>query len=108
MEQNNMKATRRHYTPEQKVKILREHLENQVSLSELGEKYQIHMNDLYRWKKQLFEGAAEIFNRSQNGKASADEKKVEHLKEKLKSKDQLISELVEENIGLKKNLNGEI
>ena len=102
MEQSNVKTIRKHYTAEQKVKILREHLENQVSLSELGEKYQIHMNDLYRWKKQLFEGAAEIFNESPNGKISADEKKMEQLKEKLKSNDQLISELVEKNIGLKK------
>lgn len=107
MEQNGSQ-NRRHYSAEQKVKILREHLENQISLSELAEKYSIHVNDLYRWKKQLFEGAAEIFNKSQNGKVSADEKKVEQLREKLKSKDQLISELVEENIGLKKNLSGEI
>lgn len=107
MEQNGSQ-NRRHYSAEQKVKILREHLENRISLSELAEKYSIHVNDLYRWKKQLFEGAAEIFNKSQNGKVSADEKKVEQLREKLKSKDQLISELVEENIGLKKNLSGEI
>jgi len=36
------------------------------------------------------------------------ERENERLKEKLKSKDQLISELGQENIILKKNLNGEI
>jgi len=59
MEQNKM--VRKYYTPEQKVKIIREHPENQVPLSELSERYQVHMNDLYRWKKQLFEGVAQIF-----------------------------------------------
>ena len=107
MEQNG-NGNRRHYSGEEKVKILREHLENQTALSELAEKYGIHVNDLYNWKKKLFEGAAEIFANKQNGKASADERKMEQLEEKIKSKDRLISELVEENISLKKNLSGEI
>jgi transposase len=109
MDQNgNGSKNRRHYSAEQKVKILREHLENQIPLSDIAEKYGIHVNDLYNWKKKLFEGAAEIFNKSQNGKVSSDERKAERLEERLKSKDRLISELVEENISLKKNLNGEI
>jgi transposase-like protein len=107
MEQDG-NQNRRHYSPEQKVKILREHLENRVPLSDLAEKYGIHVNDLYNWMKKLFEEAAEIFSGKQNGKVSLEEKENERLKEKLKSKDRLISELVEENIGLKKNLTGEI
>ena len=42
------------YTAEGKVKILREHLENQVSISELSERYRIHPNMIYKWKKELF------------------------------------------------------
>ena len=34
--------TRRRFTAEQKVRILREHLDNQVKISELVEKYMIH------------------------------------------------------------------
>ena len=41
-----------HYTAEGKVKILREHLENQVSISELSERYRIHPNMTYKWKKE--------------------------------------------------------
>ncbi len=40
------------YTAEGKVKILREHLENQVSISELSERYRIHPNMTYKWKKE--------------------------------------------------------
>ena len=48
--------------PEQKVMILRELLENNVPISQLAEKYNVHVNDIYNWKKKLFESAAEIFN----------------------------------------------
>ena len=45
---------RKHLSPQQKVIILREHLENQVPLSRLSERYLVHVNVLYKWKKQLF------------------------------------------------------
>jgi len=76
--------------------------ENPIPLSELSEKYQIHPNDLYRWKKQLFEGAAETFKKPQNGKVSSDERKMEQLKEKLKSKDSLYRRLSKKTSVLKK------
>lgn len=39
---------RKHYTAEQKVMILREFLENNVPISQLAEKYQVHPNDIYK------------------------------------------------------------
>lgn len=51
----------KHYSPEQKVLILKELLENNVPISQLAEKYQVHVNDIYNWKKKLFEGAKDIF-----------------------------------------------
>ncbi len=53
---------RQRFSPQKKVIILREHIENQVPLSELSERYGIHVNLLYRWKKRLFEGALETFS----------------------------------------------
>ena len=41
-EENPMDKSRRHYSPEQKVAILREHLIEQVPVSEVCEKHQIH------------------------------------------------------------------
>ena len=55
MEQENpMEKSRRHYSPEQKVAILREHLIEQVAVSELCEKYQIHPTMFYQWQKTNF------------------------------------------------------
>jgi len=61
---------RKHYNPEQKVLILRELLENNVPVSELSEKYHIHPNDIYNWKKKLFESAADIFTPKPTGGSS--------------------------------------
>ncbi|MHB2149524.1 transposase [Calditrichota bacterium LG25] len=100
-----MSNSRRKFSAEQKVRILREHLENQIPVSTICERYQIHPNVFYRWKKQLFEGALASF--SDKNKKSSDAK-IHLLEKKLRERDKVISEIVSENIELKKNLNGEI
>ena len=92
--------------PEQKVMILRELIENNVTISQLAEKYNVHVNDIYNLKKKLFESAAEIFNfKSDKQTNSAAEKKIEILEEKLKNREEAITYLVTETIELKKNIN---
>ena len=100
-----MSNSRRKYTAEQKVRILREHFENQVPLSIICERYQIHPNVFYRWKKQLFEGAITTFSAAQKKKT---DKALSFLEMKLRERDKVISEIISENIELKKSLNGEI
>lgn len=48
-----MKKAKRQFTAEFKVEILREHLENQISIGKLCEKHEIHPNLVYLWKKEL-------------------------------------------------------
>gem|GEM_PF-6144310 len=48
-----MKKAKRQFTAEFKVEILREHLENQISIGKLCEKQEIHPNLVYLWKKEL-------------------------------------------------------
>ena len=96
-----MANQRKKYPPEMKVEILREHLKNKVSVSEVCEKYGIHPNMFYKWEKQLFEGAIELFSvdRKANAKEMAE---VTKMKQKVQKKDEVISWLTEENIKLKK------
>lgn len=101
-------SERKRQTAEQKVIILRELLENNVPISQLAEKYNVHVNDIYNWKKKLFESAADIFTfKSDRQTNSVAEKKIEILEEKLKNREEAITYLVTETIELKKNLNGE-
>ena len=96
---------RRKISSSKKMLIIRELLENQISISELAEKHSVTIQDIYRWKKQLFE-STEIFDRKTRSKESPLEKKSKELKEKIQQKDSVISELVEENIELRKKYNG--
>lgn len=100
---------RKHLTASQKAQILRDYLENQESISSVSEKYGVHPNDIYRWKKQLFEGAASILVNKNQGKKNIqkENEKIKKLEDKLRYKDQVISELAQENIDLKKSFNGE-
>jgi len=101
-------SNRKHLTPEQKMVILRELLENQTPISQLAEKYEIHPNDIYIWKKKLFESAKNIFSLKVKSNTAVAEEKQKKLEEKLNQRERIIAELVHENIILKKNLNGEI
>lgn len=102
----NMEATKR-LTAKEKMMVLRELLENKIPIGELAEKYQVHPNVIYNWKKLLFEKGDQIFEDKRERTSSKAEEKLLHLEAKLKDKDSLISEIVEDNIRLKKKLNGE-
>lgn len=105
-----MKKKKR-YTSEEKTIILREHLENNVPISELSEQYGIHPNAIYKWKKHLFETAPENLsgsNKRNNKELSKAEKRIAELEAQLSQRESLISELVEDNIKLKKTLPGEV
>ncbi len=56
-----MKKQRKHYTPEEKVAILRRHLLEQVPISELCDKQGLQPTVFYRWQKEFFENGAAAF-----------------------------------------------
>ena len=101
---------RKHYSPDQKVVILRELLENNVHISQLAEKYQVHVNDIYNWKKRLFEQAKDIFQAkpANQKQTTLEQKKIEKLESKLRDRDEAIAILLKENIEIKKSIDGEI
>jgi transposase-like protein len=104
------KRERKHYSPEQKILILRELLENNTPISQLAEKFQVHPNDIYNWKKKLFEGAKDIFQTKavNNKQTTVEQKKIEKLESKLKDRDEAIAMLLKENIEIKKSIDGEL
>jgi transposase len=58
-----MKKQRKHYTPEEKVAILRRHLLEQVPISELCDKHGLQPTVFYRWQKEFFENGRLPFSR---------------------------------------------
>ncbi len=46
-----------------KAKVALEALREESSLQELAKKYDVHPNQISQWKKQLFDGAVDLFER---------------------------------------------
>ncbi len=104
-------SNQKRLSAEKKVMILREHLENQVPVSELSESYGIQPNSIYKWKKALFESAAETLSGKHKKAKPVSVKitrRIEELENTLRRREVLISEIVEDNIELKKKSLGMI
>jgi transposase len=55
------KKTRRRLDAALKAKVAVEALRNEATVAELAAKYQLHLNQICAWKKQLLDGAAAVF-----------------------------------------------
>jgi transposase len=102
-------TARKFLTPEQKVAIVREHLLEKVPVSQLCEKHGISIVNFYNWQKQLFENGAAAFERKSNSanvkrQEDASAAKVEALQAKLQQKNEVIAELLQEHVQLKKEI----
>ena len=96
---------RQRLTAEAKVSILREHLENHISVADICEKYRIHPTQLYQWKKLFFENATELFTKKKTKNQS--DRNLAQFEATLRERNEVIAELLQENLKLKK-LSGEI
>ena len=102
-----MNKSRKNYTPEEKVAILKKHFVEKESVSNLCDKYNLQPTVFYRWQKQFFENSALAFQRQSKRNSNGLDQKVTALEQKLTQKNEVLAELMEEHIALKKSL-GEI
>lgn len=101
-----MTETRKHFTAEQKMTALRCHLLEHVAVSDVCDEYGINPTVFYRWQKQLFEGGAALFESRPRTEGSTSARQVAALEEKLTRKNEVVSELLEELVRLKKTKAG--
>ena len=102
-----MTRQRRHYTPEQKVALLREHLVDKVPVSDICEKNGIAVNLFYLWQKTFFENGQAAFTANDKRRkhdSDAKDQQIAELRAKLQRKHEVLSELMEEHVRLKKEL----
>lgn len=57
-------AIRKSYDKKFKAKVALEAIREEQTLQELSQKYDVHPNQIGQWKKQLTDGAADVFERS--------------------------------------------
>jgi transposase len=94
---------RRHFSPQQKAAIVKRHLVDGVPISDLCDEHHIQATQFYLWQKQLFENASAAFERkTKHTGPSPQDRKIQALEAKLATKNEVIAELLEENVSLKK------
>jgi transposase-like protein len=99
-----MRKPRKNYTPPEKVAILRRHLIDKVPVSDLCDEYQLQPTLFYAWQKLFFENGASAFERKNGSADLALQKTIAALRDKLQRKNEVVAELMEEHIQLKKEL----
>lgn len=99
-----MRKKRKNYSAQDKVIILKRHLIDQVPVSDLCDEYQLQPTVFYRWQKEFFENGAAAFEKDNSRQKKAEVKRIQKLEAKLQTKNEVLSELMEEHIHLKKEL----
>ena len=102
-----MTTARRHFSPQEKLAILRQHLLEHVPVSDLCQQHDIAVNLFYRWQRELFENGHTAFaspGRPRKAVDDAKDRKIAALEDKLRRKHEVLSELMEEHVQLKKEL----
>ena len=103
MENNN--NNRRNFTPAQKVGILKLHLLEKLPVSEVCRKHDLQPTIFYRWQQQFFENGSRAFEIAQaKPKTEPWQQKIAQLENKLTKKHEVLSELMETHLELKKQL----
>ena len=74
--------TRRQIGAGLKAKIALEALREQATVADLAQRYQVHPNQIYTWKKQLQDQAARAFEAGGNTSADHD-REIERLHAKI-------------------------
>ena len=98
------KKTRKRPSVQEKATILRLHLLERTPVSDLCDKYGIHPTMFYRWQKELFENAAAALDPRTRRPSDAKDRRIVLLEQKLQRKNEVLSELMEGHMNLKKGL----
>jgi transposase len=99
-----MRKPRKNYTPVEKVAILRRHLIDHVPVSDLCDEHQLSPTVFYLWQKQFFENGPAAFERKTAKPDGQLQRTIAALRDKLQRKNEVVAELMEEHIKLKKEL----
>ena len=70
-----MANKRRNFNAKFKAKVALEAMQERLTLSELAQKYDLHPNQISKWKKVLIEGSSFIFDKKRGPVSKTDKQK---------------------------------
>jgi len=91
-----MRRKRRTHSPEFKSKVALEAIKGELTMAQMVKRFDVHANQITEWKKQLLNGAPDVF-----GKGA---KKAEDTEETVQSLRAKVGELTMENDFLERGL----
>lgn len=74
-----MSTQRKQHSAEFKAKVALEAIKGAETLNQLSVRFEVHPNQITRWKQEALEGMAEIFSRRKDNKAKDDEAATDEL-----------------------------
>ena len=107
------KQKRRRFTADQKAAAVRRHLADKVPVSDICDELKIQPSVFYDWQRQVFEGLDGFFEQARGGKraqAARDhelerrDERIAKLEAKIARKDEIIADISEIHLNLKKSL----
>ena len=101
------RGRRRRFGAAEKVAILKRHLVGKEEVSAICEELKIHPNQFYDWQKQFFENGVKAFEAEEKREDVKLRAENERLQARLKRKDEILAELMDDHLALKKSL-GEV
>lgn len=99
-----MRKKRRSFTAEEKVSLLRSHLVEKKSVSEICQEHHLQPTVFYRWQQELFENGAAAFQRNKDAEERRTQDRISYLETRIQRKDEVLAELMMEHVALKKTL----
>jgi len=99
-----MGEKRKRWTGDEIVAVIRRHLMEKTELSKVCEEFGCCPSQVCRWEKQFFESGAQVFDRRPVAEREVKDltQANEDLENKLRRKDEVLAELMEEHVRLKK------
>jgi transposase len=91
-----MRKPRKNYTPTEKVAIFRCHLIDRVPVSDLCDEYRLSPTLFYLWQNLFFENGTSAFRGKADTAEQAHLRIIAALQEKLRRKNEVVSELGQE------------
>ena len=83
---------------------MRRHLIDKEPVSKICDELNIHVTRFYSWQRQFFENGAAAFQKQRKPAVDPKDARIEKLEKKLQQKNEVLAELMEEHVNLKKEL----